>query len=329
MMARKTEVPEELELLASLPVGVSTPHEIDEESARLVPLLESRIAEFPAARARAVRGRRRGLALAVTAAAAALVVGWFVRGGEGETASPRAELPLPRVSAPGIERGATLLRGKLASGSVEVLSGSRLGLARGLATGDEEGAVLRADEGYELSLEARSAVRLLPGAVGRTELSLSAGAVELAVPKLADGESLEVLTEDARVIVHGTKFRVALVEDDGERRRACVSVTEGRVEVRRNGASPVFLGPGERSGCDRAESASRVEERRPPARAERVRPSTTLAEENALMTKALAAERANQRDVAEAHYRQLLTRYPRSQFLPEARAGLARVRATP
>lgn len=334
MTSRDVEVPEGLELMASLPVGVSAPHEVDAELERLLPGLEAGIAAFPESRARGISARRKRFAGVALAAVAVLSVGWFTANGlRGEGDGPRASTS-PRSAA--VERGAMLLEGKLASGSVEILPGSRLGLAKGLETGSGDGATLRADEGYELALGEGSAIRLLPGGVGRTELALSSGSVTLSVPKLPSGESLEVVTDDARVIVHGTKFRVALVETDteGAAPRTCVEVTEGRVEVRRSGVTPVFLGAEERSGCAESRSepapstkpaARSVPLARGPMHAERPRASTTLAEENALMTKALSAERANQRRAAARHYEELLTRYPESQFLPEARAGLARV----
>ena len=83
------------------------------------------------------------------------------------------------------------------------------------------------------------------GAIHAEErLLLARGAIALTVPRLPAGRSLAVVTADARVVVHGTQFRVA-AEPGG----TSVTVSEGRVEVAPTGAGrpSIWLGPGERT----------------------------------------------------------------------------------
>ncbi len=73
-------------------------------------------------------------------------------------------------------------------------------------------------------------------------LELRGGSVALAVPHLPNGHTLAVVTQDAAVLVHGTRFRV--YQDE---RGTSVRVTQGLVEVRPagEGRKPIFLRPGQ------------------------------------------------------------------------------------
>ena len=62
-----------------------------------------------------------------------------------------------------------------------------------------------------------------------------------------------------------------------------------------------------------------------PKTVEDTKPSGTLAEETALLSSALAAERTGQREKAAAALERLLSRYPESPLAPEARAVRSRV----
>lgn len=76
-----------------------------------------------------------------------------------------------------------------------------------------------------------------------TRIMLTAGAIRLQVPPLPGRGRLLVITSDADVIVHGTRFTVRKADAES----TTVTVDEGLVEVRPNGGgrAPVFLRPGE------------------------------------------------------------------------------------
>jgi hypothetical protein len=96
------------------------------------------------------------------------------------------------------------------------------------------GAELLVQQGsIEVEQEDRSETRIL----------LTAGAVRLQVPPLPGRGRLVVITSDADVIVHGTRFTVRKADAES----TTVTVDEGLVEVRPNGGgrAPVFLRPGE------------------------------------------------------------------------------------
>jgi TolA-binding protein len=67
------------------------------------------------------------------------------------------------------------------------------------------------------------------------------GSIQVAVQQLRAGERFLVVTADAEVEVRGTHFDVEVVDD----RLLQVRVSEGLVEVRREGARSVFLGANE------------------------------------------------------------------------------------
>jgi hypothetical protein len=95
--------------------------------------------------------------------------------------------------------------------------------------------------------------------------ALLRGAVRARVAKLAPGERFLINSADAEIEVHGTQFRVALVEEDPTcpgQPMTRVSVTEGVVSVRAGGQE-IRLHPGEQwpKGCAagaRAPQATRL-----------------------------------------------------------------------
>jgi ferric-dicitrate binding protein FerR (iron transport regulator) len=188
----------------------------------------------------------------------------------------------------------------------------------------------------------RAGLTELAGA-GSTSLRLLTGSVEIQVPKQRPGESFAVLTPDARVVVHGTRFSVEVMAlPSGP--RSCVKVQEGLVSVVR-GAESELLGPGATSGCaaaakpsaeaasaavtasasERASTAPSVANPRP-ARERRPATLSALADANRLLSRGLELERAGQLRAAEQAFSQLLERYPDSAIAPEAQSALERVR---
>jgi hypothetical protein len=186
-------------------------------------------------------------------------------------------------------------------------------------------------------------------------LRLHRGHVECDVPKLGEKKSFAVVTPDAEVVVHGTRFTVT-----SDAKSTCVRVSEGRVEVRSQ-RTRTFVSPGEQWGCDAPASEAappnaatgivstaqtppppdRSAERRVTSRAPNSKPSAepahhsaaplpagtsgTLALESELVARALSAERRGDPKSARALYAQFLERYPASPMAPEVRRGLERV----
>lgn len=157
-------------------------------------------------------GRGRLLAYAALAAAL-LLVPWLL---------PRApelvrEAPAPApISAARAELSSGPAGGE---GSARLFSGARLHISRGSAEIDQ-------------------------AEPARARIALRSGLLGVAVPKLAPGGSLRVVTADAEVIVHGTRFAVSKLQANATE----VRVHEGLVEVQPigGGRQPVFLRGGEK-----------------------------------------------------------------------------------
>lgn len=328
----------EADLLRSAPILVATPAEVESERERLVPWLEQQILELPTRRTAQRQAARRtwlvaGSALAAAAAALAVVAlePWAERAdaeradaeGAGEVAAAK----------PVDEPAATLLEGRLESGALQVLPGSRLGDASRFRTPADAGARLRTAVGATLAAAPGTEFVLAHAAAGHADspakasagegamIQLARGAIDVAVPKLGRGRSFQVKTDDALVTVVGTRFFV------GAGSTTCVRVEEGSVRVERAGETRL-LAPGDSWGCALPALGSAEEPRvvAPTRRAEK--PSareSQLDQQNRLLAMALAAERRGDVARARAAFGELLQRHPDSPFGPEARAGLARL----
>jgi hypothetical protein len=230
-----------------------------------------------------------------------------------------------------------------------VLAGDRLVVPVDgeLRTDDTSGASLETESGLRMDLEASSEVSLSHMAgTNEHRVELLGGQLACAVPKLEAGSSFAVVTPNARVVVHGTKFTVRVDSPQAGVTRTCVRVREGLVAVH-HAAGTAMLHAGESWGCPEAPVAARnevathvaVNDARPDKKVKRARPSApapapepaepdregTLAKETALLQEALAAEHGGRRDAAMAALTRLLSTYPESPLLPEARAALKRV----
>jgi ferric-dicitrate binding protein FerR (iron transport regulator) len=305
-------------------------------------------------------------AVALTAAAAAVLVVWW------------HAAPVPAPSAPAHQPVGTALpaapspafaRVETAVGSVEVE-----GVERQLAVGDEiaPGArlrvpragdlALRLDSGTRLGMSGGSTVRIADlGDVSR--FHLERGSFTAQVAKLAPGRRFIVGTPDAELEVKGTRFQVAVTPDPSAcdpSRRTSVVVQEGIVVVRW-GASELRLGAGQRwPACHPVEPAAplssrRLDSRRPrrlvahasppavasaagaPAPSSASRwdpapappPSSTLAEQNDLLAAALTAKRRGALEEAQRWLDRLLSRYPHGQLSDSARAERRRILELP
>lgn len=174
-------------------------------------------------------------------------------------------------------------------------------------------------------------------------LRLLEGSVHVQVPKLAAGEYFAVLTATSKVVVHGTRFDVA-VGERAEPGAACVQVQEGLVAVH-TAEAVHWVGPGESSGCKLPESATSEPTAVVEVPAEPVQPtpaiarnpsvpspprtadalSADLAEQNRLFQIALTHQRRQQWADARATYQQLLNRFPDAPLAAEARAQLSKL----
>ncbi|MEY2932403.1 MAG: hypothetical protein RL033_3152, partial [Pseudomonadota bacterium] len=191
------------------------------------------------ARARQQRVRRQRIFAGLAVAAGVLAVatgGWWI-GRQGSSVVAQASgVELQRVE-----------------GDVRVHDAS----GRVLASGDPLpfGATVEARSGaFELAFpsgahaQGGSATRLSVGEAGslrRESLLLSRGSVEVEVPRLTQPIEFAVDTPDARVVVHGTRFRVQVDPSAPPGASTQVAVTHGIVSVQA-GSKEVWLRAGER-----------------------------------------------------------------------------------
>lgn len=308
-------------VLAELRGPVSVPSFPDDCPDRAIALdhIAGLIRRAPADR-RAFRARRWRQRVGVWAAAAAALVavggGWAAMSGSGVGDVAR-DTP----------DGATLVAGSLLTEHGEELSPGRP-FAGGtvVRTPADQSALVLTPTGVQLTLTPATRATM-PAATADQAFLLASGQLSLDVPPLPSGKSLRVVTRDAVVTVHGTRFSVAY--DAGANAPTCVRVSEGRVMVARTGGGSEMLAAGEASGCVGAGDALAPQPPRkvavssppPPARS-----ASTLKQENDLLRQGLAAEQGGDLRAAEAELTRLIERYPESPFAPEARRALARVR---
>jgi ferric-dicitrate binding protein FerR (iron transport regulator) len=289
---------------------------------------ENAIAALAAAmgdRRRANRQRR----VVALAAAAAVVVALGVLGAQ-------------RLSGP-VQGGATVVATQVGQGARLFRAGSAASLAEGgmVAAGDRVaaggGVSMHLSTGTNLKVEAASELQFVDTGPA-LRLALLRGAVRADVAKLRRGERFVVTTADAEIEVKGTSFRLAASAADtvcDEPTTTRLEVFEGVVAVRR-GAAVTLVGAGSvwPSGCHRrpeviplpapAALARKVAEvavpraRRPVEMAPAVLPApppdpaSTLAEQNDLFARAMAARRRGDRQGALVSFFELERRFPTS-----------------
>ena len=212
-----------------------------------------------------------------------------------------------------------------------------------LAPGDEVHAQAGARTEVTLTggaaVEVRPESRLVLGRSGGSDsLELLVGELTVNVPKLEGSRTFSVRTPDARVVVHGTRFVVSVL-DAQAKPRTRVRVLEGRVGVEHQGviaelmpgqswpvaqqpASPPDPASGEAAAPPAKPSrptgsgpSSSAASRKSPAPVS----EAALAEQNRMFAAAVAASRRGDDARAVALIDELLARYPSSPLLPEAR----------
>lgn len=208
----------------------------------------------------------------------------------------------------------------------------------------------RVHGGRGLDIDVGPGSRVVVGAVdpksGAARIQLQRGLVNCSVDPSGAGPKLSVVTPDATVEVKGTIFSVEVLTE-GASSRSCVRVQRGLVTVSRSG-SVEQVGSGQASGCDPLEVAPEEvarEEVEEPVQAKLPAASTnlvaqrsaseagkpspaisSLALQNSLLARALAAERLGHLKEAESQLSELLDRFPSTPLRADAETALARIR---
>jgi hypothetical protein len=225
-----------------------------------------------------------------------------------------------------------------AGSAVPLVKGSAVTSGDRVAAGAGDEVAMRLSTGSTVKVEAAGELQVLEAGPSQ-RFALLRGAMRAQVAKLRQGERFVVATGDAEVEVRGTAFRLSAgaadtVCEEGSATR--LEVFEGVVAVRRGGVT-TLVGAGGRwpSNCRSpsdpvaattvpldpaprppAEASARV---RRPAVAARPHaptpvedPGSTLAEENDLFARAVAARRRGDRQGALARFLELEHRFPTS-----------------
>jgi hypothetical protein len=219
----------------------------------------------------------------------------------------------------------------------------RLLPAGDLTTASMSTARIHTESGLELDVLQDTKVTLDDLQMPAKALRLGSGAIRCHVPHLAPKETFSVITPDATVVVHGTVFSVE-VEPNLAATKTTVRVGEGVVVVRYAGGevelrasqSWTNVPPPESPPIPTAtatESPTIEKPSKAPPHPNRRTPESpnpspgTLDEETRLLRTGLAAERSGDLAGAAASFEELLSRYPQSPLVPDARAALSRVKA--
>lgn len=209
-----------------------------------------------------------------------------------------------------------------------VAAGRSLGVGERVSTRAGGNAELSLSTGTRVQLEESTDV-VVEGTGLLEAFSLERGAIGARVAKLAPDERFVVHTPDAEVEVRGTQFRVRVVAADPSCLDGTVTrvdVTEGVVAVR-HAQVETRVGPGSSwpPGCAPARASSSSVPS--PTLAPTVAPkpssasaSSTLAEQNALFARAIAAKQRGDGSDAIADFDKLLTTYPGSPLAESAAA---------
>jgi len=211
--------------------------------------------------------------------------------------------------------------------------------------------------GAEVEIDPLSRVRLVRDRTGSNKSTtsvrdgneavvLGAGRVSLRVPKLGPQRSLAVQTPEAMVVVHGTAFSVERRIIPGETLpRTTVGVTEGSVAVRHDGAEVMLhagdhwssgslpahedeperrlgapmMAPTPATSRPRSNAQGQRTGGRVPKGADAPEKSSSLAAENRLLQAAMAARQQGDVHRAMQLATELVTRFPASPLVEEAR----------
>ena len=306
------------------PIGSDAPLPLDR--ARQVGALEQAIRQ---------RGRQGGSRLTASlgagALAALLVAGFFsYRAAHRPKAPPSVERG---TVAQDIEGAPWLVQDDLRASVVE---GMVIPQGATVITAEASRMVLQFTTGSRLEVGAASELELTE--VGAShQVRLTRGSVHASVRKLAPNRRFRVLTQDAEIEVRGTSFLVSKLVEPCAGKLTRVTVNEGVVVVRSQGKEDrVLAGQSWPESCfpSGASSAPRAvvspvavrREPRPGPRvaAPEVLTRSSLFEQNDLFSRAMAAQRAGQREAAIDLLGELLTRFPQGPLTEPAEAAQMR-----
>jgi ferric-dicitrate binding protein FerR (iron transport regulator) len=235
-----------------------------------------------------------------------------------------------------------------------------------ILSGEKGSATLGLGRGTTLVLASASQMRLIEAGQSR-RFFLLRGQVDASVAKLRPNERLLVATPDSEVEVRGTRFSVKVTDAPegcgGARQRSTVEVQQGTVWVRSQGEekvlnvgqsftraceTPALVPPAPEAVAPVIPAAPAPEARKPAslgaprrrAMAEPVRssepvrapvvaaePASQLAEQNDLLSSAMAAARAGQNDLAIRRLDALLSRFPEGPLGETARIERQRIKS--
>ncbi len=269
------------------------------------------------------RGARVGVFAGVAAAAAAVaVVGWKLHApAPARTADVVAVSGPSRIAHDGTER------------PLVDPDHAALGPSDELRTGPDSRASARLGTGAAIDVGPSSRLRFTGAGDDRhvrDRVELFAGHIDVDVPHLQLDDELRVVTGEATIVVHGTKFSVdRSAPAAGQAPRTRVAVTEGRVGV--------YTPQGERmlaAGTDWMSASLDEAPPAPPTPASAPRhgaaaaatdPASTLKAENAVLADAMRLGREHHDAQALGRLDDLLAKYPSSPLAETAR--VERVRA--
>ena len=297
--------------------------------------------------ARARKRRLRWSAAVFASAAAVFALVWTGR----QLRLPGKEADLVSIDVSPAGRGAALRAG---DHSLALPERHELGSGQQIETPSDGGASLSLSTGTAMTLAGNTSFRV--DSQGRTEhFSLQRGELTAHVAKLGADERFIIATPDAEVEVRGTRFRLRVVNPEGEcgaGSRTRLEVSEGIVEVRALGATVnVTAGQHWPSDCSEPDSGSPRDlagttpatdasvghptmagARPPTASAERPSSARTaaehasdLAQQNDLFAQAVALRRQGDAAGALRAYQALLSRFPSSPLAEDALVGRMRV----
>jgi hypothetical protein len=329
-----------LRAFANQTVLFTPPPHAMELRGRVVHAMERERARVLEARARRTRLGHL-LVLGAAAAALPLAILWGVSARRAPTVASAVVGVVPLAGSAAVLRGGV-------ERPLATAGQAWLGAEEELRTGPDSSARASLPTGTVVDVGPSARLRFDPaGGLGRgpmrDHVELVAGKVDVRVPKLADGDEVDVHTAGASVVVHGTEFSVERTtpQNPGDPGVTRVAVTQGTVTVFTGDEERVLTARGVLvlvTPTEANHSASASSSVTPPKPA--VLPadssssatkqpgtgtSTTLAAENAALAEAMQWRRDHDSQRALSRLGEFLERYPRSPLAETARVERLRV----
>ncbi len=337
--------------LRDLPLSEDTPGRLAAQRRRVVARLEELSMERAAQRSVTRLWRRWGILALAATVILSIGLGWIVRDQVQPVATEQQESATLVVA----DGQLSLVR---EGGTVQLVGPARSSLRMLDLVQASAGttAHLLSQRGAVIEVSPSTRVRFVPvedGPVGAERIELLSGRVDIEVPEGGAKAAFSVLTHDALVLVHGTRFSVAVTPAAADGAEVTsVTVSRGQVLVRQGSretslsaggawssamppeeaaataaeaeddslvsplaeaAAPSAMGVPE--ALHRLPATARGNTQAPPAESR----TTTLADENRLFAAAMAAKRAG-RDADTVRYLdEILAHFPQSSLVPNVR----------